>query len=237
MSAMPKTILIVDDDQTLVVLLKEGLQTLGYQVCVALDSLDGISQARRTKPDVVILDYYMPGGGGPKVYEHLRRDCGTARIPVIFSTGAPIEEINRRLGANASAYFLKKPLALNQIVTLLNSLPGLGTPIEPMGPGKIPKRRQGLAAGAARYHEFDVRVTYGDTDKMGIIYYSNYFRYFEQGRTELLRSLGVRYRDLEIQRKLFLPVVSAGCRYLAPRRYDDLLTVRTRVSSLGQASI
>lgn len=88
-----------------------------------------------------------------------------------------------------------------------------------------------------RYHEFQVRVSYADTDKMGIIYYANYLKYFEQGRTELLRSLGVSYRDLEVQRKLFLPAVEARCRYLAPSRYDDLLTVRTWIAELGRASV
>ena len=61
--------------------------------------------------------------------------------------------------------------------------------------------------------------------------------YLEQGRTELLRSLGVRYRDLEISRKLFLPAVEARCEYLSPSRYDDLLTIRTWISELGRASV
>ena len=82
-----------------------------------------------------------------------------------------------------------------------------------------------------------MRVTYADTDKMGIIYYANYLKYFEQGRTELLRALGVRYRDLEVQRKIFLPAVEARCQYLAPSRYDDLLTVRTWIARMGRASI
>jgi acyl-CoA thioester hydrolase len=92
-------------------------------------------------------------------------------------------------------------------------------------------------AKTPKFFEFQVRVTYADTDKMGIIYYSNYFKYFEEGRTELMRSLGVRYRDLELQRKIYLPAVETGCRYLAPSRYDDLLIVRTWLSSLGIASV
>ena len=92
-------------------------------------------------------------------------------------------------------------------------------------------------ARKAKYHEFQVRVTYADTDKAGIIYYANYLKYLEQGRTELLRSLGVRYRDLEVQRKLFLPAVSAHCEYLGPSRYDDLLTIRTWITELGRASV
>ncbi|MCX5794685.1 MAG: thioesterase family protein [Elusimicrobia bacterium] len=86
-------------------------------------------------------------------------------------------------------------------------------------------------------HELTVRVTYADTDRMGVVYYANYLRFFEQGRTELLRSLGSRYRDLELQRKLYLPVAEASCRYEGPARYDDLLLVRTWVSALGKASL
>lgn len=86
-------------------------------------------------------------------------------------------------------------------------------------------------------HEFEVRVTYADTDRLGIIYYANYFKYFELGRTELLRSLGLRYRDMEMERKVFLPVVETRCVYLGPSRYDDLLLVRTWLSWMGPASL
>ncbi len=82
-----------------------------------------------------------------------------------------------------------------------------------------------------------MRITYADTDKLGIIYYANYLKFFEQGRTELMRGLGVRYRDLEIRRKLFLPAVEARVQYMAPSRYDDLITVRTWISEMGRASI
>jgi acyl-CoA thioester hydrolase len=89
----------------------------------------------------------------------------------------------------------------------------------------------------SRVHDLSVRVTYADTDRMGVVYYANYLRFFEQGRTELLRSLGARYRDLELHRKIYLPVAEASCRYEAPGRYDDLLLVRTWVSTLGKASL
>jgi acyl-CoA thioester hydrolase len=94
-----------------------------------------------------------------------------------------------------------------------------------------------LPSSASRVHELAVRVTYADTDRMGVVYYANYLRFFEQGRTELLRSLGSRYRDLELQRKLYLPVAEASCRYEGPARYDDLLLVRTWLSALGKASL
>ena len=110
-------------------------------------------------------------------------------------------------------------------------------PPEPPAPAPAPAPASKSARPKARYNEFDVRVTYADTDKLGIIYYANYLKYFEQGRTELMRSLGVRYRDLEIQRKLFLPAVEARVEYKAPSRYDDLLTVRTWIADMGKASI
>jgi acyl-CoA thioester hydrolase len=72
---------------------------------------------------------------------------------------------------------------------------------------------------------------------MGVVYYANYFTLFERGRTELMRNWGLRYRDLEEIHKVFLPVTEASCRYLAPARYDDLITVRTTIKDLGRAHI
>ena len=86
-------------------------------------------------------------------------------------------------------------------------------------------------------HEISLRVSYGDTDKAGVVYYANYFRYFERGRTELLRSKGVSYRDLEIDHGIVMPVIEANCRYLAPCRYDDLVVVRSWISALESASL
>ena len=75
-------------------------------------------------------------------------------------------------------------------------------------------------------HDTTIRVRYADTDKMGVVYNGNYLRYFEIGRTELLRHIGVPYAQLEAQGAL-LPVIEAHIEYLRPARYDDLLTVRT----------
>jgi acyl-CoA thioester hydrolase len=86
-------------------------------------------------------------------------------------------------------------------------------------------------------HEFEFRVAYADTDRMGVVYYANYYVLFERGRTELMRSLGFRYRDLEETLKVFLPAVQSECRYLSPARYDDLLKIRTAVSEIRGASV
>jgi len=82
----------------------------------------------------------------------------------------------------------------------------------------------------------DIRVIYGDTDQMGVVYYANYLRYFEAGRNELIRARGLRYRDFETRFGLRLPVAEAQVRYRAPARYDDLLTVETSLAEVKRAS-
>ena len=82
----------------------------------------------------------------------------------------------------------------------------------------------------------DIRVSYADTDQMGMVYYANYFVYFERGRTEWLREKGMEYRVLE-SRGIYLPVMEASCRYRSPAKYDDILTVFTKVSETGPCSV
>jgi acyl-CoA thioester hydrolase len=76
------------------------------------------------------------------------------------------------------------------------------------------------------------RVRYAETDQMGIVYYANYLVWFEIGRVELLRSLGLAYSQMEKDHKLILPVVEANCRYRAPARYDDEILIETRPALL-----
>ena len=71
-----------------------------------------------------------------------------------------------------------------------------------------------------------VRVRYAETDKMGVVYYANYFVWFEVGRTDWLRSLGWTYRDMEHE-GIILPVIEAHCEYFRPARYDEEMEVRT----------
>src|SRR5207244_520344 len=76
--------------------------------------------------------------------------------------------------------------------------------------------------------EITIRVRYAETDRMGLLHHANYLVYFEQGRTELLRSMGFAYRDLEDQGYL-LVLTRLEVKYRSPARYDDLLALRTTV--------
>ncbi|THB67113.1 MAG: acyl-CoA thioesterase [Desulfovibrio sp.] len=81
------------------------------------------------------------------------------------------------------------------------------------------------------------RVSYGETDAMGWVYYGNYFELFERGRGEYIRTLtGMSYFDVE-ERGILLPVREASCRYRAPARYDELIMIRTGIQEWGRASM
>jgi acyl-CoA thioester hydrolase len=80
------------------------------------------------------------------------------------------------------------------------------------------------------YHDVTVRVRYAETDQMGVVYHANYFVWFEVGRVELMRALGVEYKRMEIEDDCQIVVADAHCRYHHPARYDEQLRVRTRIA-------
>ena len=80
------------------------------------------------------------------------------------------------------------------------------------------------------------RVIYGDTDQMGVVYYANFLRWFEMGRTELLRQIGATYASVE-EAGFFFPVTEVSCRYHKPARFDDEITVETTLTALGRATL
>lgn len=79
--------------------------------------------------------------------------------------------------------------------------------------------------------ETKIRVYYQDTDQMGVVYYGNYARYYEIGRTEMIRDMGFTYKQLE-EYKVLLPARSLKINYFKSAYYDDLLTVRTIVETI-----
>lgn len=80
------------------------------------------------------------------------------------------------------------------------------------------------------------RVIYGDTDQMGVVYYANYLRWFEMGRTEFLREAGIPYSSIE-EKGLHFPVTEVSCRYLRPARYDDGIIIETTLTAVGRATL
>lgn len=81
-------------------------------------------------------------------------------------------------------------------------------------------------------HSHRLRVRYGETDQMGVVYHTNYLNWFEVGRTELIRHAGITYRELE-EKGVLLPVTDANISYKQPARYDDEVEIRTRVKEIS----
>ena len=87
-----------------------------------------------------------------------------------------------------------------------------------------------------REHSIQLRVRYDEVDPMGFVHHSNYLRYFEIGRTELLRASGGCYRDMEEAGQLVV-VIRVDCRYRSPAKYDDLIRIHTRIDRVTAAKI
>lgn len=82
----------------------------------------------------------------------------------------------------------------------------------------------------------EIRVIYADTDAMGVVYHTNYIKWFEVGRNELLRSIGYPYVNLE-QEGIMLPVIECSCKYKMPAKYDDVLEIRAWILEMKAATV
>ena len=85
-------------------------------------------------------------------------------------------------------------------------------------------------------HKIEHRVIYGDTDAGQVVYYANYFRWFESGRREIFRNLKIDYRELD-KRGMITPFVEAHCNYYHPARYDDIVIIETKIAEIKEKSI
>ena len=85
-------------------------------------------------------------------------------------------------------------------------------------------------------HTTKVRVRYGETDQMGYMYYGNYAEFYEVGRVEMLRSLGMTYRSME-ESGIMMPVLEMKCKYLKPARYDEEISIRVIMDKMPGVKI
>ncbi len=94
------------------------------------------------------------------------------------------------------------------------------------------QQEQQVIVGTMQY-----RVTMGETDAYGVMYYANYFHLFERGRTELFRALGIEYKQVLQQKQILMPVVETACKYMAPIVYDDMITIETAITNIESRGI
>ncbi len=84
--------------------------------------------------------------------------------------------------------------------------------------------------------EFEMRVWYVDTDQMGIVHHSNYIRYYEAARSDLMRSLGVSYAEME-NRGIMMPILEVYSKYVASAHFDELIRVRISIDEIPRARV
>jgi len=87
-----------------------------------------------------------------------------------------------------------------------------------------------------KHDEIEIRVRYGETDQMGVVYHGNYAQYFEIGRVEWLRKFGVSYKEME-ESGIMLPVISLSVKFKKSARYDDVIKVKTQLVKIPLATI
>lgn len=123
--------------------------------------------------------------------------------------------------------FLKKKIKKGWILRIFFSC---------LKPVEITKNNLNIIPNFKKYNEINLRIRYGETDQMGIVYHGNYAQYFEMGRTEWLRNLGITYKQMEAE-GIKLPVISLTVNFKKSVGYDDLIKVKTTLKKIPTASI
>ena len=121
-------ILVIDDEEAILDLLGIRLREAGHEVVAAMDGDTGPVIASCEKPDLIILDYSMPGANGVVVHEHLRGNASMASTPIIFLTATPIGEIINQIKDDNCTRFLQKPLDFAMLSKTIASLLGGSAP-------------------------------------------------------------------------------------------------------------
>ena len=116
-------ILIVDDDADLVQIISQALGDCGHEVHWADEAVSGMEKARQLRPDVILLDYHMPGTTGAHLFESFRRNASTADIPILFMSGeATNAQIRAEIADDSRSMFLSKPAHIQDIRNAIDAL-------------------------------------------------------------------------------------------------------------------
>lgn len=115
-------ILIVDDDQDLVKLLRLNLSKEGYKVIVAVDAYNGIQATRTEQPDLIILDIMLPAGGGLHTLKNIRRTTHGSQVPIVILTGMRDEKLRQQIEQEGVDAYLQKPCDYSELSKTIKNL-------------------------------------------------------------------------------------------------------------------
>ncbi len=108
-------VLIIDDDFEIIAIVTEILKVEGHEVFSAGEPVEGMNMARKVKPELIILDYHMPGNTGSHLYESFRRNNATKATPILFMSGeADPAQIMAEVSDTEGSRFLPKPVKLDE---------------------------------------------------------------------------------------------------------------------------
>jgi DNA-binding response OmpR family regulator len=116
------TILIIEDDESLVEILEVTLKTGGYKYAAAGDGIQAMTLARQLKPDLIILDFMFPAGGGMSAHKRLRTLADTKRTPIIILTSTSEEVVSRAVDMDGNTYYLSKPYKRDMLMSLIGQI-------------------------------------------------------------------------------------------------------------------
>lgn len=122
MGTATESILVVDDDRAVLTYLKALLGREGYRVFTALDALQAPMVARQARPDLVVLDLAIPGGGGPAVIDRLRLMQGVRDVPVLVYSGLPKDRVEDLVPSGPGVSFIAKPGSPDEVLRAVRSL-------------------------------------------------------------------------------------------------------------------
>ncbi len=117
-------VLIIEDDEDLALVMRRNLTSRGMQALVAYDGVQGTQVAHTEKPDLIILDLNLPGGGGERILKNLVLSTHTNTIPVIIMTGSSDEAVRHRALAEGAAAFMQKPYDLDELIETIHRILG-----------------------------------------------------------------------------------------------------------------
>jgi len=154
----PKKILIVEDDEKIAVAMAARLEAAGYKVFTANDGLEGIRKAVTEKPDLVVLDIWMPVGMGFSVAQRLAQ-LGLGDIPVIFMTASKLKRLRRAADRLGAAGFLEKPYKPQELLSTISRALDPNWPQARLNsPGPVPSRDAEIEEAQKRTEEMPVTI-------------------------------------------------------------------------------
>ena len=129
-------ILVVDDDPAILAQVSARLAASGHDVVTAVDGIEATTSATRERPELVILDFILPGANGAKVHQRLRNNAENGALtPVIFFTGAPLEDVRMAVDVDAMTRLLPKSSGFDALLRAIGELLGGPAPSPPAGHG------------------------------------------------------------------------------------------------------